>query len=102
MAKYDAAYKDKSGPYGSVVERASQERVIQFSPVHFEDDFPGSDVATPAAGSAESGVKWVKKIVGAAPPTLVGKADELNGAIECALTATSEKQNAEAYFNDEL
>jgi hypothetical protein len=80
----------------------THERVLPLAPVLFHDDFLGSDVAIPAAGSPESGVKWVKKIVGAAPPTLVGLADEVNGAIECALTATSEKQNAEAYFNDEL
>jgi hypothetical protein len=52
--------------------------------------------------TAESGVPWVKKIVGAAPPTVGVKADEVNGILECALTATSEKQNAELYWGDEL
>lgn len=84
-------------------ESTTQETVsVPGAPVMFYDDFYGSDVVIPAAGSPESGVRWVKKIVGAAPPTVGIKADETNGVLECAMDATSEKQNAEAYFNDEL
>jgi hypothetical protein len=45
--------------------------------------------------------KWVKKIVGSAPPTLAKVADEVNGVIACTLTSANEKQNAELYWNDE-
>lgn len=93
---------DYRGNTLELYDDSTHERAARFAPVAFADDFLGADVAIPAAASPESGCKWVKKIVGAAPPTVVGKADETNGAIECALTATSEKQNAELYFNDEL
>lgn len=84
-------------------EGTTQETVsVPGAPVMFYDDFLGSGVVVPAAGSPESGCDWVKKIVGAAPPTLAGKADEVNGAIVCTLTVDDQKQNAEIYFNDEL
>jgi hypothetical protein len=81
---------------------ATHERVDRLAPIAFVDDFLGADTVIPAAGSPESGTKWVKKIVGAAPPTLGAVADGVNGVIECALTADDQKQNAEIYFNDEL
>lgn len=90
---------------GGVVQwydNATHETVLRASPIQFGDDFRGADVVIPAAGSAESGVPWVKKIVGAAPPTVGKVADATNGVIECALTADDQKQNAEVYTNDEL
>jgi hypothetical protein len=81
-------------------DSATRETVLSLSEVTFADDFLGAGVVIPA--TAESGVPWVKKIVGAAPPTVGVKADEVNGILECALTATSEKQNAELYWGDEL
>jgi len=81
-------------------ESLTHERFPVGAPVVFIDDFLGAGVAVPAAASAESGVPWVKKIVGNA--TLAIAADSTNGELSCALDATSEKQNAEAYFNDEL
>jgi hypothetical protein len=85
-----------------IYNKNTHEILSPYSPIVYTDDFLGSDVVIPAAASPESGCKWVKKIVGAAPPTVAIKADEVNGLVECALTSTSEKQNAEAYFNDEL
>jgi len=72
------------------------------APLYQVYDFcgPGNTVV-PAAGSAESGCDWVKKIVGAAPPTVGQVADAQNGVVRCAQTATSEKQNADLYWNDE-
>ena len=61
------------------------------------DDFVGSDVVIPAAGSPESGCKWVKKIVGAAPPTLAKTADGVNGMVLCSLTADSQKFSLTMY-----
>lgn len=78
------------------------ETILSMLPVTFVDDFIGSDVVIPAAGSPESGCKWVKKIVGAGPPTVAVVADGLNGIVACALTSDSQKQSADLYMNDEL
>lgn len=97
---YKGKFLDGTSAFPGIREDASQERVALFAPVTFYDDFIGSDVAIPAAASPESGCRWVKKIVGTT--TLVGGADALNGTMVCTLDATSEKQEASAYFNDEL
>jgi len=83
-------------------DRSTFETVHVNAPVFQAWDFmaPGSTVV-PAAGSAESGCMWVKKIVGAAPPTVGQVADAQNGVVRCAQTATSEKQNADLYWGDE-
>lgn len=80
----------------------SYEAVGALAPVVLYDDFlgPGS-TAIPAAGSAESGCGWVKKIVGAAPPTVAQVADQGGGVVSCALTADNQKQNAGLYWGDE-
>lgn len=72
------------------------------APLVYIDDFLGAgDVVVPAAGAAESGMAWVKKIVGAAPPTVAGVADAANGVIQCALTADNQKQDAGLYHDDQ-
>ena len=71
-------------------------------PIQFYDDFIGADVVIPADGSVESGTKWSKKIVGAAPPTVAKTADGVNGLVACSLTSTSQKQDAVLHMNDEL
>lgn len=84
-------------------ESTTQETVsVPGAPVMFYDDFLGSSLVIPAAGSAESGMPWVKKIVGSGPPTVAGVADATNGVVACTLTVDDEKQSAEVYFNDEL
>lgn len=71
------------------------------APAVFYDDFFGNDLVIPAAGSAESGVPWVKKIVGAGPPYVSKSAVvTTNGLAVCGLTSTSEKQDAALYFGD--
>lgn len=78
------------------------EMTHRMSPLWYRDDFLGAgSLAIPAAGSAENGADWVKKIVGAAPPTVAGVANAAGGQIACTLTATSEKQDALAYWNDQ-
>lgn len=80
---------------------ASAEVVHKMSPFIYRDDFVGAGSAVvPAAGSAESGVDWVKKIVGAAPPTVAGVANAIGGQISIALTSASEKQDALLYWGD--
>jgi len=71
-------------------------------PLQYCDDFLGAGgVVIPAAGSAESGVDWVKKIVGAAPPTVAGVADATGGVIQCELTSANQKQDAILYHGDQ-
>lgn len=80
----------------------THERVLIGAPVYYKDDFLGAGaVVIPAAGSAENGVDWVKKIVGTGPPTVAGVANAAGGQIACALTATSEKQDAAIYQGDQ-
>lgn len=78
------------------------ETIRRESAVQFYDDFEGPDFAIPAAGSQESGCMWVKKIVGAGPPTLAKVADMAGGVIACTLTADDQKQDAALYWNDQL
>lgn len=82
-------------------DSATQERVQPLAPILFEDDFLGADAVIPAAASAESGCKWVKKIVGAAPPTVAIVADGANGIAQCALTSASQKQSADLLMDDQ-
>jgi hypothetical protein len=78
------------------------ETVHQMSPLVFRDDFLGAGaVVVPAAGSAESGADWVKKIVGAAPPTVAGVANAIGGQVACTLTSASQKQDAALYWGDQ-
>lgn len=82
-------------------DRTTHERVLPVAPVVFYEEFLGADVAIPAAGAAESGCKWVKKIVGAAPPTVGKAADGANGLMQCALTVDAQKQSADLYMDDQ-
>lgn len=84
-------------------DKSTFETVAPLAPNVFYTDFVGAgNVALPAAGSAENGVFWTKKIVGAAPPTVAGVANAANGVIACTLTSASQKQDAAFYFDDQL
>ena len=85
----------------SFFDDSTFETVHKMSPLVFRDDFLGAGaLVVPAAGSAESGVDWVKKIVGAAPPTVAGVAKAVAGQMALTLTSTSEKQDAVLYWGD--
>jgi hypothetical protein len=82
-------------------ESATAERMGRMASLQYRDDFLGAGSAViPAAGSAESGVDWVKKIVGAAPPTVASVANAIGGQVALTLTSTSEKQDATLYWGD--
>lgn len=84
-------------------DTSTHERVQVLTGIMYRNDFLGQgSLVIPAAGSAENGVDWVKKIVGAAPPTVAGVANGAGGQVACTLTATSEKQDAALYFGDQL
>lgn len=74
--------------------------VHRFAPAAFEDHFFGADAVIPASGSEESGCKWSKKIVGAAPPTVAKVADAGGGVVQCALTSDSQAQTAALEMGD--
>lgn len=86
------------------LEDATGETVFAMAPLFFQEDFIGAGNSTsiPASGAPVAGYPWVKKIVGAAPPTVGLIANAPGGQVSLALTATSEKQDATLYWNDNL
>ena len=82
----------------------SQEVANIVTPLQFSDDFIGGGhtAGIPVAGSPVAGYPWVKKIVGAAPPTVALVGNAAGGVIACTLAATSEKEDAALYWNDNL
>src|SRR5258708_3646627 len=79
------------------------EYVLPIAPIVFYEDFLGQAyVAVPAAGAAVDGCPFVKKIVGAGPPTIAGVANAIGGQVACTLAATSEKEDCVLYFGDNL
>lgn len=97
-----ANYKDRFGGSLGFYDESTFETFDVKKAVAFYDDFVGADVVIPASGSVESGCKWSKKIVGAAPPTVAKTADGVNGLVDCSLTSASQKQDAALHMNDEL
>lgn len=85
-------------------EDLTQETVASAAPFQFSDEFVGAGhtAGVPAAGSPTAGYPWVKKIVGAAPPTVALVANSAGGQVACTLLATSEAEEASLYFNDSL
>jgi len=83
-------------------ESTTNETVDAFAPLWFGDDFLNPSLVIPASTALESGVLWAKKIVGAAPPTLAGVANDTNGTVLAHLTSDVQKQNADLYQADQL
>ena len=82
----------------------SLETTVSAAPFQFSDDFVGAGhtAGVPAAGSPTAGYAWVKKIVGSAPPPVALVTNASCGVMQCALTSTSEAEEASLYFNDSL
>ena len=95
---------DADGNARAFKDANTQETLVRFQPVVFEDDFIGAGhtAGIPAAGSPSAGYAWVKKIVGAAPPTVAIVSNGAGGVVSLALAATSEKEDAALYMNDQL
>lgn len=98
MGSTAAKYHDGNIRY---YDRATYENRLVISDCSFYDDFLGANTAIPAAASSESGMPWVKKIVGAAPPTVAKMADAAGGWAQCALTSANQKQNADLLMDDQ-
>jgi hypothetical protein len=86
----------------SIADAATAETLHDLSPLSLSEDFTGPGHAVPAAGSPSVGYAWVKKIVGAAPPTVAVVANAAGGVMACTLTADSQKQDAAIYTDDKL
>lgn len=93
-----------TGDQYELYDVSSQEIVQIDAPLQFVDDFIGGGhtAGVPAAGAPSAGYPWVKKIVGAAPPTVALVNNGAGGQMAMALTATSEKEDAALYWNDNL
>jgi len=102
--KARVAAKLNTGNQYEYFDKTTFETVMIDSPVYFYDDFIGGGhtAGIPAAGSPVAGYPWVKKIVGAGPPTVALVSNAGAGQIACALTSTSEKEDAALYWNDNL
>lgn len=83
-------------------DSSTYETFIGMYPISFYDDFEGADLVIPATAADESGCKWTKKIVGAAPPTVAKSASVVNGHVLCSLTSADQKQDAALYWDDQL
>jgi hypothetical protein len=79
----------------------TQETVFPSSPIFFDEDFIGAR-GTVFPATATPGEPWIKKIVGAAPPTVGAVSNAGAGIVQLALAATSEKEDAVLYFGDQL
>src|SRR5690349_6651613 len=78
------------------------EHPMSMAPIFYDEEFLGGGKAGGAfPAAATAGSDWVKKIVGAAPPTVAGVANGAGGQVACTLTATSEKQDAALYWGDQ-
>ncbi len=100
--KSKAEYNSEATGRQRFYDRATSETIIFEYPVAFYDDFVGADVVIPATGSDESGTKWTKKIVGAAPPTVVKTANGVNGLVALSFTSANQKQDAVLHMDDQL
>lgn len=80
------------------------ETCVSSAPFQFGDEFVGAghSAGVPAAGSPAAGYPWVKKIVGAAPPTVAAQTIGSGGLMVCTLLSNSEAEEASLYFNDSL
>jgi hypothetical protein len=92
------------GPDQAFYDDATFETLAQMSALQFCEDFVGAGhgAGIPAAGSPVVGYPWVKKIVGAAPPTVALVANAAGGQVALTLTSASQKQDAVLYWNDNL
>lgn len=93
-----------TGDAQSQYDAATSETIQRFASVTLDEDFFGPGHTTlPAAGTPSVGYPWVKKTVQTGgTPSVAPVANAAGGIIRLALDATSEKQEASLYANDNL
>ncbi len=83
-------------------DASTQETIQRYTAATFEDDFIGPSHAAGIPTVITLGYPWIQKIVGAAPPTVGVVANASGGIMQIALTAASQKQDADLYCGDVL
>ena len=88
----------------TMYDAVSAETTFSGQPLFFEDEFVGAGhtAGVPAMGSPTAGYPWVKKIVGAAPPTVAPVGNAAGGQMAMTLLSNSEKEDAALTMNDNL
>lgn len=100
MGKTLAQYNWKSTGFPVIYDKSTAESLVPMFPIVFYDDFLGADTAIPT--SAESGCKWLGKIVKTSGnPTVAKEADGIGGVVALALDNTDEAQGAGLYWGDQ-
>lgn len=104
MTTIPGSIRDADGNIRSFYDTNTAETLVRLQPVVLEDDFVGAGhtAGVPAAGSPVAGYPWVKRVVGAAPPTVAAVANAAGGVMACTLAVTAEKEDAALYGNDQL
>ena len=94
---------DSSGHTRCFYDQNTFETVARFQPCIVDEDFIGAGHASiPVNGSPATGYPWVQKTVKTAgAPSVAVIANSAAGIVALALDATSEKQEATLYANDQ-
>jgi hypothetical protein len=94
---------DGTGHLRTFYDLITQETVARFQPCLLDEDFLGAGHSSiPASGSPATGYPWVQKLVKTAgSPSAAVVANSAAGIVALALDATSEKQEATLYANDQ-
>lgn len=93
-----------SGDPQSEFDAASNETILRYSAAILDEDFLGPGHTTiPTNGTPATGYPWVQRIQHTGgTPTVAIVANSPGGIVQLALDATSEKQEASLYANDQL
>jgi hypothetical protein len=95
---------DAVGNATGFFDNNTSETMVRLLPAMIDEDFVGAGhAAIPVAGAPATGYPWIKKTqqTGGAP-TVAVLANIAAGVVAMALDATSEKQEASLYANDQL
>ena len=96
--------RDADGNSSSFYDTTTQETLVRLMPAVLDEDFVGAGHTNiPAAGAPATGYPWVKRTVqtaGAPAAAIIPNAAA--GIVSLSLDATSEKQEASLYANDQL
>jgi hypothetical protein len=95
---------DADGNTRAIIDASTQESIARWQPVVLDEDFVGAGhSAIPAHGSPATGYPWVDRLTKTSGnPTVAIVANSAAGIVALAIDATSEKQEATLYANDQL
>jgi hypothetical protein len=93
-----------NGAAQSEYDAATNETIVRLAAAMLDEDFIGPGHTTiPTNGSPATGYPWVQRIQHTSgTPTAAVVANSSGGIVQLALDATSEKQEASLYANDQL